>query len=453
MKLAKLSVLLFAFAFFSCSGDDQTEEEVIMNEAPKAEEAQGNQRNDSLVANMLPQTRAVNLTAEQRKFVQKNNDFSFNFYRALIAAQPKKESVISSPLSLTYVLGMLNAGAQGKTSEEILSLLGYNANNTQEINEFCKSLIEQAGQVDPSVTMKMANCFVVNQWFSPYDSYVKDMDTYYHAEVSSRNFTDPATLDYINGWCNRQTEGMIPKILEKLDPATVFVLMNAVYFKATWAEQFDVADTRDEIFVSEDGNRIMVPMMYRKAMTMCYGNNLYRALRFFYGGKDTYEKAGYEMVVLLPQDGKTVEDVINGLTQEKWNYTLEHQRQQVIAEIKIPRFSTESDMVLNDVIANMGAPSMFKPNEADFSKMMPLTKSGKSGNNLFVSLLKQKAAVEVLEEGTKMSAVTIAKMDLSCGPITAPQIDFHCNRPFVYFVQEASTGAIFFIGTYRGENK
>ena len=52
-----------------------------------------------------------------------------------------------------------------------------------------------------------------------------------------------------------------------------------------------------------------------------------------------------------------------------------------------------------------------------------------------------------------MSAVTIAKMDLSCGPITAPQIDFHCNRPFVYFVQEASTGAIFFIGTYRGENK
>ena len=84
---------------------------------------------------------------------------------------------------------------------------------------------------------------------------------------------------------------------------------------------------------------------------------------------------------------------------------------------------------------------------------MPLTKSGKSGNNLFVSLLKQKAAVEVSEEGTKMSAVTIAKMDLSLGPITAPQIDFHCNRPFVYFVQEASTGAIFFIGTYRGENK
>ncbi len=156
------------------------------------------------------------------------------------------------------------------------------------------------------------------------------------------------------------------------------------------------------------------------------------------------------MVVLLPQDGKTVEDVINGLTQDKWNYTLEHQRQRVIAEIKIPRFSTKSEMKLNDVIANMGAPSMFKPKEADFSKMMPLHESG---NNLFVSLLKQKAAVEVLEEGTKMSAVTIATVDLSSGPITAPQIDFHCNRPFVYFVQEASTGAIFFIGTYRGENK
>lgn len=400
---------------------------------------------DTKVVDMLPQTRAIELTAAQREFVNRNTDFSFNFYRALNAAQDEKKSIICSPLSVSYVLGMLNAGAQGETSTEIMNVLGYGANGTKDINMFCQTLMEQAELVDPSVTLKMANCLVANQWIELENTYVKDMNDYYHAEVSSKDFAQPATLDYINGWCNKQTEGMIPQIIDNLDPAAAMVLMNAVYFKATWSEKFDEADTRDGAFKLEDGSRIFLPMMHRNALIQYSENNIYRTIYLPYGGKANNLENGYDMAVLLPQDGKTVGDIVNSLTQESWYNNRWKQKKTVIADIKIPRFNIQSDMKLNNVLSGMGAPMMFTE-KADFSLMT------KNKDSLYVQLLKQKAAVDVSEEGTKLSAVTIGMMMTSTGnKPNYSNVDFHCNRPFVYIVQEASSGAIFFIGTYYGK--
>jgi serpin B len=111
----------------------------------------------------------------------------------------------------------------------------------------------------------------------------------------------------------------------------------------------------------------------------------------------------------------------------------------------MPRFSTTSDVVLNSIISEMGAPLIFS-NAADFRLMT------EDNEQLFVSLMKQKAAIEVNEEGTKASAVTVSQMGYASiiPPDKTRKIDFHANRPFVYIIREASSGAVFFIGTYRG---
>lgn len=448
-------LLMMAAVLAGCSSDSVEPEVEEQPEAPQVEtpgEQEGQEAqsdsipedgdHDTQVVDMLPTTRAIELTASQQEFVKKNNDFSFNFYRAVNAAQGTK-SIICSPLSVSYVLGMLNAGAQGKTSTEITGVLGYGANGTQEINAFCKSLMEQAGQVDPSVTVRMANCLVANRWVELEDAYIKDMSNYYHAEVSTKDFAVPSTLNYINGWCNEQTEGMIPSIIDELDPTAAMVLMNAVYFKATWSEKFDETDTRNEAFVSENGSQKQMPMMHRNALILYSENDLYRTIYLPYGGNADNLSKGYQMAVLLPQEGKTVNDIVSSLTQESWYKNRREQRQTVIADIKIPRFSTKSDMELNDVMRGMGAPTMFT-GEADFSLM---TKNAKE--SLFVKLLKQKAAIDVSEEGTKLTAVTVGLM-AGASDYQFPSVDFHCNRPFVYIVQETSSEAVFFIGTYHG---
>lgn len=393
---------------------------------------------DSMVVDMLPPTRAIELTQEQRAFVKKNNDFTFNFYRTLHASQQEKKSNVTSPLSVTYVMGMLNDGATGKTSEEITNVLGFGDGGKTALNAYCQALIMQAPLADPNVTLEMADIVAADDDVVFEDQYRMDMQDYYEAEVTSLDFSAPATLDYLNGWCNEKSHGMIPKIIDELSPEAKLVLMNAIYFKASWTEKFDENDTKEETFTKADGTTVKVPMMRRNAEIMYNANDVFSSVCLPFGSGDRFL-----MYVLLPSEGKTVDDVINALTNDYWEQNYKYSEPSYV-KLKLPRFETKSDFRLNEIISQMGAPTMFDIKKAEFPNM------SKNFKELYVSLLKQKAAIEVSEEGAKASAVTVAMMDGASGGFTN-QADFFANRPFVYLIQEWDTKTIFFIGTYQGD--
>ena len=393
---------------------------------------------DNMVVDMLPETRAIQLTEEQREYARKNNDFTFNLYRAINDAQEEKESNITSPLSVTYVMGMLNGGAAGKTEEEITNVLGFGDGNKAAINAYCQALIQQAPLADPSVTLQIANIVAANEDVVLEDAYKKNMNDYYEAEVASLDFLEPSSLDYLNDWCNEKSQGMIPKIIDQLNPETKLVLMNAIYFKATWTEKFDEQDTKDETFTKADGTTATIPMMYRNALIQYGANDLFSSVCLPFGSGDKYR-----MYVLLPSEGKTVDDVVKVLTNDYWEKN--RPTGSAIVDLKLPRFKTNSDIRLNELISQLGAPSMFDGEKADFAEI------SKNYKNLFVSLMKQKAAIEVSEEGTKTSAVTVAMMESTAAPMDYKTVNFHANRPFVYLIQEWDTRAIFFIGSFQGE--
>jgi len=392
---------------------------------------------DSMVVDMLPETRTIQLTPEQLVYAKKNNDFTFNLYRTIHQMQQEKKSNISSPLSVTYVLGMLNDGAGGATAEEITKMLGFGGGDKKSLNEYCQALITQAPIADPSVTLEMANIVAADKDVVLETAFEQNVRTYYDAEAASLDFTQPSSLDYLNGWCNEKSHGMIPKILDELPAETRLVLMNAIFFKATWTEKFDEHDTKNEMFTKADGSTVTLPMMYRKAEILCGQNDLFTSIRLPYGSGDKYS-----MYVLLPAEGKTVDDIIATLNNDYWQQS--RSSGIAIADIKLPRFETKSQTVLNDMISKLGAPSMFDPKKADFTGI------SRNYKELFVSLLKQNAAIEVNESGTKTSAVTVALGGLE---IDDPDktINFHANRPFVYLIQEWDTQAIFFIGTFQGD--
>ena len=410
----------------------------------------GNDRDDGeMVIDMLPETRSIVLTQEQRAFVGKNTDFSFDLFRAISQMPKGKKSSIISPISVTYVLGMLNDGAAGNTAKEISSVVGFGEGKTQAVNDFCKKLIDEAPKTDPSVTLEIANIVIGNDYrhvgFEP--PYVRDMQDYYRAEITNLDFSQKTeTLAEVNGWCNDKTHGMIPEILNEseLKANALLLLMNAIYFKATWTEKFDPADTRDKTFTTADGKTQSLPMMHRKALAQYSENDVCTMLNLPYGSGDKWS-----MKVLLPREGKTVDDVIATLNAESWE-ALRFSGWNPVVDIEIPRFKTSFETDLIEPLSAMGAPTMFLPNSAEFPNICSNFKQG-----LYVGLMKQKAAIEVDEEGTKASAVTVAGLvDSAGGPwgIEKPMnVDFHANRPFVYVIQEASSGVIFFLGTYRGE--
>jgi serpin B len=344
---------------------------------------------------------------------------------------------------------MLNDGAAGNTAKEITSVIGFGEGKTQAVNEFCKKLIEEAPKTDPSVTLEIANIVIGNDYrhvgFEP--QYEWDMQDYYRAEITNLDFSQKTeTLAEVNGWCNDKTHGMIPEILKEseLKANALLLLMNAIYFKATWTEKFDPADTRDNTFTTEGGQTLSLPMMHRKALAQYSENDFCTMLNLPYGSGDKWS-----MKVLLPREGKTVDDVIASLNAESWQQ-LRYSGWGPIVDIEIPRFKTTFETNLIEPLSALGAPTMFMPSVAEFPNICSNYKK-----DIYVFLMKQKAAIEVDEEGTKASAVTVAGLvDSAGGPwgIEKPMnVDFHANRPFVYVIQEASSGVIFFLGTYRGE--
>ena len=178
-------------------------------------------------------------------------------------------------------------------------------------------------------------------------------------------------------------------------------------------------------------------MMHRNANYYYTSNEVYSAVTLPYGS------GAYSMTVLLPNDGKFVDDVKKCLNTDSIA-SLRRNMEECLVDLKLPRFTTEMKLSLKDIISKLGAPSMFDASRADFSSF--------ANGNVYVSEMLQKAKIEVSEEGTKAAAVTMGMVKLtSMRPQEPRRVDFHCDRPFVYMIQDNYTGAILFMGQFTGK--
>ena len=153
------------------------------------------------------QHKKISLTEAQRQMRDNNNEFACNLFRTINAQKTGDASTIVSPISVSYILGMLNDGADGETRQQIANVLGL-GNSVEEINLFFKKMIEEAPYVDTQVTVKIANSIDVNSGLgiSLIPQYEADMMKYYKAPVYAMDFNENSNLAFINKWCNTNTD-------------------------------------------------------------------------------------------------------------------------------------------------------------------------------------------------------------------------------------------------------
>ena len=397
--------------------------------------------------NMYQEVKPVQLTAEQTVFANDNNGFTLNFFQSL-NGKMKNRSIVCSPLSITYVLSMVNDGATGTTEQELEQTLGFHKGGIQAVNDYCKNLIDNLPHVDEKVQLNIANAIFVNDKYQLKKQFQQDMANYYDAKAEALDFSSPSTLDRINGWCDEKTRGMIPTILERVEPLTVSYLLNAIYFKAEWASMFEKNETREEVFTTPDGET-RVPLMHQNVYMNYLRNDQYAAVSIPYGNGQ------WMMTVMLPEDGKTTDDVISSLAASGWSTDflknpLREARRYAV-DLKLPRFETAFDTDdaggLIELLMGMGIRRAFDGNSAEIPNMC-------ENGDLYISMMKQKAKIKVNEEGSEAAAVTIAGLNyLSAVADTQepPKATFHANRPFVYLIHEQSSGVILFVGKFMGK--
>ena len=375
----------------------------------------------------------IELTQDEKQLVKQNNDFAFRLFSTARSIEPS--SMILSPLSITYALGMLNNGAAGQTQQEISKVLGFGDVDAQ--NEFCQKMkLELAGTAWYAPTrLNIANTIFVNKGmgWQVKDDFAQKASQYYMANPQNRDFRDGETRDVINQWASDHTEGMIKEVLSEpeFNPRAVSYLLNAIYFKGMWSNPFEAENTREESFNGGDA----VPMMNKQEMLAYTENDVFQEVVLPYGS------GSYQMQVFLPRVGKTIDNVLENLASD--NSLLTSNLPSYEVDLKLPRFETNTNIGLKNIMSELGMPTAFDPYNADFSNLCVEN----FDQNIYIGLMKQVAKIEVNEQGTEAAAVTIIGEYTSGIPETAT---FYANRPFLYVIREQSTGIIIFMGQYTG---
>ena len=373
--------------------------------------------------------KAITLLPKTRAILEQTNSYAFNFFKAV--SQEQDKNLFLSPYSLSAALGMLYNGAEGETKAEIAKVLGMDGYTPEEINKYYQELTTALFKVDPLSSLSLANAIWAKKGITLKNSFVEMNQNYYDAEVSTLDFSLPSALQTINSWCDEKTNGTIPKILDQIDPLSIVMLANAIYFKSLWTNDFNKSKTVDKTFHNLDGSASKVPMMHQKQMLMEYAQMEKCGMVTL-----PYGNGAFAMNLILPEEGANIDALIEDLDRESWQAMRAH-TDRVKVTLSMPRFKIENTLDLVDILMGMGMQKAFS--DADFSAMLDISAN--------VSKVLQKSYISVDEVGTEAAAVTVIAMTTSIGPMPNPEeVTMVLDRPFIFAITEQSTGAILFMG-------
>lgn len=345
------------------------------------------------------------------------------------------QSYMISPLSFKYALGMLVAGADGQTLEQLKTAIGIDSVSELEdhiksfngfegcFNEAVKKYAETYNSLpdeqkqyydEPSGALRVANSIWKRNGIPDFLQGYKDAVSSYYAEY--RDFALNSVIADVNAWANEKTEGMIPKLLpEDYDTSDLAViLMNALYYKNAWANEFTEAPDRDFTTVKNQTVK-----------------------KKFISSTENYRYYSDEQTTLVAVPMKNGVDMIFILgSAENLTEKLSKAERRIVRVI-IPEFEIEtslSDKQLVDFLKDRGAADAFSSKKADFSRMFDPDKE-----TVYVDDIVQKAKIKLDKTGVEAAAVTAIMMKDECATEVTDPIEFVADKPFRFFIMTAKT--------------
>lgn len=378
----------------------------------------------------------IDLRSAEQQMVRADQTFAFEFFEHLFVEESLGEdnNFMVSPLSLSMALAMTWNGAAGKTKEAMQQTLKMDGFSDDELNSYYKKLREALLKTDPSTKLSIANAIFTNQSVKINPDFINTNRSFYEAAVEAVDFTRPETVSIINKWASDNTNGLIEKVIENTKPEDLMYLLNAIYFKGIWTSEFDKKNTSERPFTYENGTRKNVEMMKQTAKFNYTNDGNLQLVQLPYGNQ------AFSMMVLLPAEDKKLQDVIATTRQEGYWENLKSGLHEAEVELSLPKFKTEYSKRLNEVLTKMGMGIAFA-NVADFSRM--------SDTPAKIDFVKQDTYISTDELGTEAAAVTTIGMIMTSLPVNPEKVVFNANRPFLYLIQENSTGAILFMGAVK----
>lgn len=374
------------------------------------------------------------LTSQEQRLIEADNRFAIKLLRQVTAAtRDTLENLFISPLSVAMALGMTYNGAAGTTEEAMRATLELEGMTRAEVNTAYHDLIAMLRGLDPGVRFTIANSIWYREEYTFEQTFLDTVRTSYDARVEALDFSAPGAATTINDWVSQATSGLIRDIVPSPIPQDEWMyLINAIYFKGDWTQQFDRARTQNRPFHRSDGAIVSVPSMThgREVTVRAHRDAAVQVLDLPYAGQ------AFTMTVVLPHEPATIDDFVASLTSEAWN-TWIAALDSTRSHVYLPKFRLENDLALIPTLGALGMGIAFG-DFADFSRMYAPPPT------LVITSVKHKTYVNVDEEGTEAAAATA----VGVGPTSLPPT-IEIDRPFVFALRENLSGTILFMGVIR----
>jgi len=380
------------------------------------------------------------------------NDFAFDLLKREAAAGGGQNTLIS-PFSIYSSMAMSYIASGGPTRLGLARALHFPADNDSLVRDLADLRRKMAGDGDrPGVELRMAgSVWLDTTWAKWQPDYLRTLDRMGAQPARDAKFADKtASCAEINRWISAATHG---RIAGGITPADIpsrskpaldiidepgLVTVDAAWFKAKWAHQFDATETMHRLFNRPGGGSADIPMMHQDSLFPYSQNPHWQLLVMPYlGGR-------FSMLVLLPRDIEDAKAITASLTQETMKQLLAYVHPAKV-DILFPKFTLRRHTDLDDTLIALGAADAFNKNKANFDAMIIKQETAR---HVYLSSVKQDTWMQVSEEGTEAAAATTAVyFTLGCSAQEPPEtVNFHADHPFLFFIVHNPSRAILFAG-------
>jgi serpin B len=381
-------------------------------------------------ADVTTTTSVKQASTMNEKLVAANTKFGFKLFSEIFQ-QNSSQNIFVSPTSVAIALAMTYNGANGSTQQAIAQTLEFQGMSLDEINQAQLALNQILTNPDPKVQLTIANSLWAREGINFKPDFLQRNKDFYQAQITNLNFNKPNAVSTINNWVNQNTKGKIPTIIDRISPNVVLYLINAIYFKGSWTDEFPKNATKERPFTLLNGTRKQHPLMSQFGRFRYYENESFQAISLPYG------TGRMSMYVFLPKPNVTLQSFYSNLTLENWEQWIKQFRSRE-GSISLPRFKLEYDISLKQTLAALGMGIAFQ-DRANFT--------GMTSTPVNINEVKHKTFVEVNEEGTEAAAVTsVGIRATSAMPVDEP-FNMVVDRPFFVAIRDNQTGTLLFMGS------
>lgn len=361
------------------------------------------------------------------------NVFDWILFRAI--GKANRGNILLSPISVKMALVLLYEGAQDQTAHELAGVMQLPVSRSATRDRF-SSILRSLKMACPEYSLDIGTRLYVDSEISTRQRYAAIVKTFYGVDLINANLSDTRLLtEDVNAWVKNVTKGNIGRLIEDENTLkdSVMLVANALFFKGMWRRQyFSPTNTHLGKFHTSTNETVDVPFM-----------NTFN--RFYYSESSEldskilrlpYDGHKFAMYLILPNSLNGIDHLMKEinpfiLTRHVWLM------QELPVEVTIPKFKFDFTSHMEPFLRELGIRDIFD----DTASLTGIAKTKRTSRRLMVSDVLQKTGIEVNENGTSAYAAT----GIQIGNKISDQT-FYANRPFVFYIEDESTGTILYIG-------